>query len=269
MEIVDKRRCRERRSKILNFRIPPSVEVQLVHHLDPDSRIRSPDQAARKVLIEALAEHEQRVRLGSFAVDKMNPFEIFTGDAQAILSKLPSRICRTCVTSPPYFRQRDYGHSDQIGQERTPDRYISRLAEVFEEVHRLLRDDGTLWVVIDDTYWKKQLVGIPWRLAFELQRRGWFWRAEIVWSKASTPEAAKDRPTRAHEAILLFSKKPNYFYGYDALLEPHDNPWTIDCIKKAQENGQTARPRSDPFFTKQERREKGSTGLRGQNTGRS
>jgi len=124
----------------------------------------------------------------------------------------------------------------------------------------MLKEDGTLWVVIDDTYWKKQLVGIPWRLAFELQRRGWFWRSEIVWSKASTPDGAKDRPTRAHEALLLFSKKPRYFYNYEAVLEPHANPWAIDCIKKAQENGQEMRPGYNPF-SKDHRRTNGSKGI--------
>jgi site-specific DNA-methyltransferase (adenine-specific) len=261
MKTTATKSSRERKTKVLNFRIPPSVEAQLAHHLDPSRRITSPDKAARKVLVEALAEHEQRRRLETWNVDKVHPAEVFTGDAESVLAKLPPRICRTCICSPPYWRQRDYGHPDQIGQERVPARYVSRLANIFDEVYRVLTDDGTLWVVLDDSYRKKQLVGVPWRLAFELQRRGWFWRSEIVWAKASTPEAAKDRPTRAHEAVLLLAKRrAGYFYDYEAVLEPHDNPWAIDCIRKAQEQGWTGRPRNDPF-KKEERRANGARGI--------
>lgn len=150
------------------------------------------------------------------------------------LTKLPPALCEMRLTSPPYWKQRDYGHHNQIGQERSPERYIGRLGDVFDEVYRVLPKDGTLWVVIDDSYYREQLVGIPWRLAFELQRRGWFWRAEIVWVKASTPEACKDCLTRAPEAVRLFSKRrAGYSYDYEVILEPHDNPWAIDCIKKA------------------------------------
>ena len=150
-------------------------------------------------------------------------------------------------------------HRGQLGRERPPEQYVSRLADILTEVHRTLRDDGTLWVNLDDTYWRKQLAGIPWRLAMELQHRGWFWRAEIVWAKASTPEAVKDRPTRAHEAVLLFSKRQNYFYDYEALLEPHDKAWALDCIKKAQEAGLSGRPQNNPF-SKDERRAEGYAG---------
>lgn len=258
---IEARRGRERKSKILNFRVPPTVEAQIAHHIDPANGANSADKAARKILIEALAEREERRRHDQFSVDKIPSWEVLTGDADAVLSKLPPRICRTCVCSPPYFRQRNYGHPDQIGQERTPERFISRLADTFDQVHRVLQDDGTLWVVIDDTYWRKQLLGVPWRLAFELQRRGWFWRSEIVWQKASTPEACRDRPTRSHEAVLLFSKRrAGYFYDYEAILEPHTNPWALDCIKKAQESGQTERPRSNPF-SKDERRRNGTKGI--------
>ena len=104
------------------------------------------------------------------------------------------------------------------------------------------------------------LPGIPWRLALELQRRGWWWRAEIVWAKASTPESVRDRPTRAHEAVLLFSKRQRYYYDYEALLEPHDSEWAKDCIRKAQESGLTGRPENNPF-SKDERRAKGTRGI--------
>ena len=90
----------------------------------------------------------------------------------AVLSSLPPRCFISCVTAPPYWRKRDYGHRDQLGRERTPEQYVERLARRLAQVHRVLKDDGTLWINIDDTYWHGELSGIPWRLAFELQRRG-------------------------------------------------------------------------------------------------
>lgn len=252
---------RERKTKVLNFRVPPSVQEQLLSFIDPSRKITSADKAARELLIETLAGKDQDRKISTLNVDNFPEFQVFCGDAEAVLSKLPKASCRTCITSPPYFRQRDYGHPAQIGHERSIRRYVSRLADAFDEVHRLLTEDGALWVVIDDSYWKKQLMGVPWRLAFELQERGWFWRAEIVWSKSSTPEAAKDRPTRAHEAVLLFSKRrADYFYNYEAILEPHTNPWAIDCIAKAQERGLNGRPRSNPF-SKDQRRAEGARGI--------
>lgn len=258
---ADKDSGQQRKTKILNFRVPPNVVNQLEQYIDLEDGTDSADKAARKVLTEALEERSECKRIERLNVDKITSWEVLTGDAETVLAKLPPRLCRTCITSPPYYRQRNYGHSGQIGQERTPELYISRLADMFDLVHRVLKDDGTLWVVIDDTYFRKQLLGIPWRLAFELQRRGWFWRSEIVWHKATTPEAARDRPTRAHESVLLFSKRrAGYFYDYEAILEPHTNPWAIDCIKKAQESGHTERPRSNPF-SKEERRRKGTKGI--------
>jgi DNA modification methylase len=114
--------------------------------------------------------------------------------------------------------------------------------------------------VIDDTYRHKQLVGIPWKLALELQRRGWIWRAEIVWSKASVPEGVKDRPTRAQESVLMFTKSKRYLYNFDEMLEPHENPWAIDCIRKAQEQNVNGRPRVNPF-SKDHRRLNGKRGM--------
>ncbi len=109
-------------------------------------------------------------------------------------------------------------------------------------------------------YWRKQLAGIPWRLALELQRRGWFWRSETVWAKASTPESVKDRPTRAHEAVLLFSKRQRYYYDHEAVLEPHDSAWARDCIRKTQASGVTGSPENNPF-SKDQRRAKGTRGI--------
>jgi site-specific DNA-methyltransferase (adenine-specific) len=128
------------------------------------------------------------------------------------------------------------------------------------EVFRVLKEDGTLWLNVDDTYRYGELAGIPWRLALELQRRGWFWRGEIVWAKIPKPEPVKNRPTRAHEPVLLFSKRRDYFYDYDGVLEPHDNPWAIDCIKKAQEAGLKGRPKANPF-SKAERQSRKTKGM--------
>jgi DNA modification methylase len=242
----------ERQTRIINFRVPASVEAQLVTLQDIEGGITSPDKAARQILLEALREREERRRLTGFDVANLSASELFKGEASRILSLLPARFCRTCVTSPPYWRQRDYQHRHQLGWERTPEQYVNRLVEILMEVHRVLRDDGTLWVNLDDTYWRKQLAGIPWRLALELQRRGWHWRAEIVWAKASTPESVKDRPTRAHEPVLLFSKRKRYHYNFESVLEPHDSAWALDCIRKAQEAGVTRR--RDKIFSKEQRR---------------
>lgn len=187
-------------------------------------------------------------------------FAVLEGEALTMLHELNDSKANTCVTSPPYWRKVDYKHPDQLGWEKTPEQFVSRLANIFDGVKRVLRDDGTLWVVIDDTYFKKELAGVPWLLAFEMKRRGWIWRAEIVWAKPGCkPEAAKDRPTRSHESVLLFTKKRAGYY-FNQMLDPHTNPWAIDCIKKAQETGQTERPRSNPF-SKEERRAKGTSGI--------
>lgn len=341
----------------------------------------------------------------------------------------------TTITSPPYWRLRDYGHPQQLGQEKTPEEYIENLCLIFDQVHRITEPDGTLWVNIGDTYWNKQLTGVPWALAkalggprykglikaerdrvwlaatvdaegcicgfyherpehsethrdvrtglnititntseallaeanriwpashrthqspgeghlgkltsyrwiahsvdkntmlmrelypylivkkkqallaynlllfmedakhlgktpekFEIWEKrkllvetisklnkrqpadipswcveppalvepGWILRSDVIWHKlGGVPETCKDRPSRNHEYLFLFAKNRKYFYDYTAVLEPHTNPWAIDCIKKAQESGQTERPRSNPF-SKEERRAKGTKGI--------
>jgi len=254
------RPLRERKSGLIQFRVTPSVEKQLASHLDGSAKITSLDKVARRLLLEALDQRELDRKLDGFDANELQNYQVFEGDALRVLPKLPAKAFQTCICSPPYWRQRDYGHPAQLGREPSSDVYINRLAEAFMAVHRVLRDDGTLWIVIDDTYWKKQLAGIPWRLALDLQRRGWVWRSEIAWVKASTPEPAKDRPTRAHEAVLLFSKRKNYFYDHAPVLEPHDNPWAIDCIQKAQAAGLKGRPKTNPF-SKDQRRSNGSRGI--------
>lgn len=175
--------------------------------------------------------------------------EIVHGDARVVLPSLPSGVFRCCVTSPPYWGLRDYGCSGQLGAERELDDYIEALRRLFREVHRVLMDDGSLWLNIGDGFtsgnraWRdtdrknparamsyrpptprglkpKDLLGIPWRLAFALQADGWFLRADIIWHKPNCqPESVKDRPTRAHEYIFLLTKSERYHYDYEATLE--------------------------------------------------
>lgn len=185
--------------------------------------------------------------------------KIICGDVLDVLRTLPDKCCRCCVTSPPYFNLRDYGVPGQIGLEPTMQEYITRLVEVFTEVKRVLTDDGTLWVNIADSYagsgkgaardpdnakkYKqgtnvgsvgcaaitkvkfdlpaKNLIGIPWRLAFALQDSGWILRQDIIWSKSNCmPESVRDRCTKSHEYIFLLSKKPRYYFNADAATEP-------------------------------------------------
>lgn len=174
--------------------------------------------------------------------------QIITGDALEGLKKLPDNCCSTCVTSPPYFGLRNYDMPGQIGLEETPDEYVEKIVEVFREVRRVLKDDGTLWLNIGDSYatrsgpqpprntrnrcghtakhvptgYKyKDLIGIPWLLAFALRADGWYLRADIIWHKPNAmPESCKDRPTRAHEYVFLFSKSGRYYYDAEAVKEP-------------------------------------------------
>jgi DNA modification methylase len=162
---------------------------------------------------------------------------------------------QTVVTSPPYWGLRDYGVSGQIGLEPTPDEYVATMVGVFREVRRVLRDDGTVWLNLGDSYANdgkyggetggkqaylddnsrkrcgrekritglkaKDLIGIPWRVAFALQADGWYLRSDIVWAKPNPmPESVTDRPTRSHEYIFLLSKRERYFYDADAIREP-------------------------------------------------
>ena len=170
------------------------------------------------------------------------------GDALTVLRELPDRSVHMVCTSPPFFGLRDYGVDSQIGLESSPDEWAARLVDVFREVRRVLRDDGTLWCEIGDSYtasgsdwsrWQggqthtegirnrphpykpKDLLGAPWLLAFALRADGWYLRSCIVWSKPNAmPESVRDRPTTAHSYVFLFSKKPRYFYDAEALREP-------------------------------------------------
>ena len=175
---------------------------------------------------------------------------IHTGDALEVLATLPAGSAHCCVTSPPYWNLRDYGVEGQIGLEKTPEEYVKRLVEVFRAVWRVLREDGTLWVNLGDSYatrWRsrrdrggagiressrdrqgavpeglkhKDLIGIPWRVAFAFQADGWHLRSDIIWSKPNPmPESVVDRPTKAHEYLFLLSKSPQYYFDAEAVRE--------------------------------------------------
>jgi DNA modification methylase len=160
---------------------------------------------------------------------------IIRGDARTL--PLRDETVQCVVTSPPYFQLRDYQCGErQIGLEATPEAYIADLVEVFRGVHRVLRADGILWLVLGDRYWgtnssqrslhhptlkSKDLIGIPWRVALALQADGWYLRADVIWAKPNPmPEPVRDRPTRSHEYVFLLSKSRRYFYDAGAIAEP-------------------------------------------------
>ena len=191
---------------------------------------------------------------------------ILFGDCRETLKEFDGKA-RTCVTSPPYYGLRDYGGEEsQIGQEQTPEKYIQNLVEVFRSVRDVLTDDGTLWVNIGDSYYnyrpgkgqalpkqtvsktkqdlpdkcakrgnkleglkEKDLIGIPWMLAFALRADGWYLRQDIIWHKPNPmPESVKDRCTKSHEYIFLLSKNKNYYYNNEAIKEPAKDWGTRD-----------------------------------------
>jgi DNA modification methylase len=178
---------------------------------------------------------------------------ILIGDCRERLAELPDASAHCCITSPPYFGLRDYGVAGQMGLEPTPDEFVAGMVEVFREVRRVLRDDGTLWVNIGDTYQnqkgqsggidpkqparrhlrsarpqdgalegfkRKDLIGVPWMLAFALRADGWTLRQDIIWSKPNPmPESVRDRCTKAHEYLFLLSKGPRYYFDAEAIRE--------------------------------------------------
>lgn len=197
-------------------------------------------------------------------------FDLHVGNVDDVLRDLPDGSVHCVVTSPPYWGLRDYGEAEQIGMEPTPQEYVARIVRVFREVRRVLRDDGTCWLNLGDSYARqgssggagasalvantrngvqrrasnevppglkhKDLVGIPWRVAFALQDDGWYLRAEVIWAKPNPmPESVTDRPTRSHEQIFLLTKKPRYFYDADAIKEPAAwERWGDQTVKKDQ-----------------------------------
>lgn len=205
-------------------------------------------------------------------------YEILIGDCIASMRGLPDQSVHTCVTSPPYFGLRDYGMDGQIGLEATPDAFVARLVDVFREVRRVLRDDGTLWLNLGDSYAAqrggthqpaetlaggkggktadganvnrdrhdgynptrnasgiglkhKDLIGIPWRVAFALQADGWYLRQDIIWAKPNPmPESVRDRCTKAHEYLFLLSKSDRYFFDAEAIKEAAK--YVVDADRK-------------------------------------
>lgn len=152
-------------------------------------------------------------------------WRIEQGDNRQLLAVLPPGSVQTCVTSPPYWALRDYDVSGQLGQEPTPEEYVANMVDVFRGVRRVLKDDGTLWLNLGDTYREKQLVGIPWRVAFALQADGWFLRSDIIWAKPNPiPDPAVDRPSKAHEYMFMLARSSNYFYDGEAVRESFADP---------------------------------------------
>lgn len=153
---------------------------------------------------------------------------IRVGDCREVLPLLGKEQFHTCITSPPYFQQRDYGVAGQIGLEGTTEQYIACIVEVMRQVRRVLRKDGTLWLVIGDAFARdgsgsarrKELHGLPWRIAFALQEDGWFLRQEVILAKKSAlPEPVKDRFVRAHENLFLLTKRQRYWFDTSAVRE--------------------------------------------------
>ena len=160
---------------------------------------------------------------------------VLIGDCREVLKTLPGKSVHCCVTSPPYYGLRDYGVDGQIGLEQTPEEYVSELVGVFREVKRVLRDDGTVWLNLGDSYSgsthtsklskieglkPKDLIGIPWRVAFALQADGWYLRQDIIWQKNNPmPESVRDRCTKSHEYIFLLSKSQKYYFDNEAIKE--------------------------------------------------
>jgi site-specific DNA-methyltransferase (adenine-specific) len=174
---------------------------------------------------------------------------IFEGDALTTLRRLPTESVQCIVTSPPYWGLRDYEIEEQVGLEKTLPQFISSLQAIFKEAKRVLRNDGVLWLNIGDGYtsgnrrWRapdkknparamdvrpdtpaglkpKDLMGIPWRLAFALQDDGWYLRSDVIWNKPNAmPESVKDRPTRSHEYMFMLTKSERYYYDRDAVKE--------------------------------------------------
>ncbi|MEB3151161.1 MAG: site-specific DNA-methyltransferase [Sphaerospermopsis sp.] len=171
------------------------------------------------------ANLDRKLIIKTANIDEVN-FEqanfLINGEALDALKKLPDSLVQTVVTSPPYYGQRDYGKEKQIGIEESADEYINRLLEIFEEVKRVLKEDGTLWLNVGDKYIDGNLAGLPWKLALALKERGWILRSDIIWYKPNAmPSSVKNRPTTDHEYIFLLAKSSKYYYDADAIREPH------------------------------------------------
>ena len=176
------------------------------------------------------------------------PFTLYVGDARAVLASMPGQSANCIVTSPPYWGKRDYGVAGQYGHETSPAAYIDTMRDVFREARRVLADDGTCWLNLGDSYSAsgggatgmhaylgehitthratgmsaKNLLGLPWRVAFALQDDGWILRNAVIWHKPNAmPESVRDRLSCRHELVFLFAKSPGYWFDLDPIREPH------------------------------------------------
>tara|TARA_R110002051_G_scaffold227844_1_gene290096 strand:- start:457 stop:1320 length:864 start_codon:yes stop_codon:yes gene_type:complete len=180
--------------------------------------------------------------------------KILPGDCMKTLRSIEPKSVNTCVTSPPYWGLRDYKEGEQLGLEDTPEKYVDNLIEVFREVRRVLRDDGTVWLNLGDSYQlNKQMVGIPWRVALRLQEDGWILRQDIIWYKPNAmPESVKSRCTKAHEYIFLLSKNSSYYYDFDSIKEEADFAGAKitmgpKSMSKRQATGRNIKPSGNAF----------------------
>ena len=199
-----------------------------------------------------------------------------------MMQTLPDKFVNCCVTSPPYFGLRDYGHEGQLGLEETPYAFVKKMVEVFREVKRVLKDDGTLWLNIGDSYAgsgkgpagnlgktnnerdmthtkssakiplgckSKDLIGIPWMLAFALRADGWYLRQDIIWHKPNPmPESVRDRCTKAHEYIFLLSKSQHYYFDNNAIKEPVSDVGNIETRNRRSVWTVTTQPYKGAHF---------------------
>lgn len=211
------------------------------------------------------------IRATSEPVDRLSQSVLIQGDAKDALRLLPHESIQTVVTSPPYWSLRDYDVDQQTGCDETLEDYISRIVKTFDEIRRILKKDGTVWLNIGDAYTSgnrryrapdrksraramsvrpatpdglkpKDLIGLPWRLAFALQDAGWWLRSEVIWNKPNAyPESVRDRPTKAHEAIFLLSKNQDYYYDIDAVRGINGRrlrtTWDIPTDPQRKNNG--------------------------------
>jgi len=195
--------------------------------------------------------HKSKIKVKPKKVSEVvSESKIFFGDTREVVYELSDKFYSSIITSPPYWGKRDYGYAGQIGAEETLDSYIDDLVLVFRELRKKLKDDGTFWLNIGDSYtsgnraWRasdkknparemtyrpptpkglkpKDLIGIPWRVALALQKDGWYLRSDIIWYKPNCqPESVKDRPTQSHEYIFMFSKSEDYYYDFESIKEP-------------------------------------------------
>lgn len=174
---------------------------------------------------------------------------ILHADVMDGLASMPDESIQCVMTSPPYWGLRDYGIEGQIGLEPSPEEYMQKIVAVFREVRRVLRHDGTLWLNYGDCYARsrstwglkaKDLVGMPWRVAFALQADGWTLRSDIIWHKSNPmPESVRDRPTKSHEYLFLLTKGPRYFYDADAIREETGNEMTQEEYQQKTAPGAT------------------------------